>query len=721
MITTTPIPVFLFYLVNALGQSYYIDGNGLLQKSGLPAPLAFSPDGWQGIIIGWERNLQKFGLVRNFTLELGFVGDGALILEMLLDRGNPDEKVWLLVQKLELEVTDTDYAITHRFYYKGEIDYSTYNHVRRRVNINIMEGGRTKEIAANQSTTYNIPITDNPKKIRVKLDSLNFQLSQKYLIASDFVIEVDAAFPFVFAMPIAELQADGAPIYVAFFGQEMQTALTDNNVFSYVVNSQNYFCKVSESAPAPIDLNFQGSFKMQVVVKRTVTDYKMVLWQVAKNATPTTGLTQHVILSPFALPPFVEGEIYTLPINVPLTAQPGDRFFLTMDPNPAASPSTLSDFQFVTDSSFVVSFKNRNRDTFIYCLKPKDTFAALVEKISGDPSFAVSTLLDGSGICTTSGDAIRGLAGSFIKTTLQIFTDAWSIIKCAGIGVENGKIVLERRSHFLREDYVVDLGEIKDHADNVATDIMFNNVQYGYVDQNYSDVNGRYEVNSTQQRDSPVQRISKTLNLISQIRADFIGIALLQQNLDGKLTTDSNSDNDTFFLNVDLANPQNDDQGVYYKLKRVAYTSISGIPADFNVFNIEELTPRRIFKEWEPYFAGCFSGYTGKMRLTDFKKNKDLVTTGGPGGTFAEAEDVIIENMGTPLFTNRELAFTAVTKSSQVKQLNDNPWALFRYTKKGIPFKGFLLKGSVMSKTNEQQAFVLVSHKDNDLTLLQNE
>jgi hypothetical protein len=684
------IPIFLFYLVNSLGQSYYIDAAGNLQKSGIPRPINYSPDGWQEMTIGWERVIQKFGLIRNFSLTLGFLGDAALILEKLSYEKNPDERVWLLVQKVEVTLTDIDYAVEHKFYYKGEIDLSTVRHSRRKVLVNIMEGGRAQDIAANQSTTYTIPIADNARKIRVFMDG--FPLSCKFNCS----FYQDFAPKGIHLAPTAFLTGEGTQLSLAH-----ADSVTAVNVGAgYYGSSQDWFL---HGVDQPTVVRIRGQVRI------------LPLGDIPHNYSLGIRLSDgsSTVLVPFQT---INTPTKTFAFDVTFTIPAG------MDAYWEGNWEGDLDLAY-GESKFTVEFLNTYKSTFIYVLKPLDMYKELIRNMSGDEAFAVSSLLEASGICVTSGDAIRGLAKAAAKLSFKTYTDSWSVLKCAGIGVENGNIVLERRSHFLRDDLLVDLGEIKDRENSYAVDIMFNLLRYGYEDQRYQDVNGRFEFNCLFERSTPIKKVTKILELISQIRADPYGIEFTRINFDGKTTTDSGSDNDVFFLNVDLDNPQADADGTYYNLKRVAYTNIEGF-ADPSIgpemFNIEELTPDRILSEWKQYFAGCFAGYNGLLTITNVSKNRDLKTEGGPGGTFDEDADLDIANLGAALFGNWKHTFTAVCRSNLVKALTATPYAAFQFSEAGQSFKGFLMKGSIKSKTNQEQQFILLTHPDNDLTKFEN-
>jgi hypothetical protein len=687
LIAQISLPLFNFYLVNELGQSYYVDGNGLVKKSGLPRPLAFSPDGWEASTLGFERNLKKFGLVRAYSVTYGFVGDAAVILEYLYLTKNLDEKVWLLVQKLESEVTLTDYALVYKFYFKGEIDLSTYRKVRRKALANIMEGGRAKEIQANENTIYEMPLADDPDAITVLLDGIFLKEKHNFLITELQAIEFHT-------IPAYFISKEGQATGFVSFSQNYQ-------VFSGSPPENNY---LFITTAAILGIRIYG--KAKFLTEQGVPVYGIAL---------QTSLGREIVV--VKVLDTANGQAFDIDFDVTFDASAGEKFWLV-----GLYPATDIWSVNYSETNFSIEFASRFKETYIKFFKPMDLFKRITEKVSGSRDLCSSNLLTGSGLCVTSGDAARGLAGAKIKTSLSAFSTAYQVIKCAGLGVESSKIVIELISHFLDDFEVYDLGDmVRDLEYGPFVDEMFSLLRIGYNDFDYDDVNGRFEFNTLVERPSPMKRVAKTKDLICPYRADSYGLEFTRINLDGKTTTDSSTDNACFIANVDLSEVFNDvpDVGPYYKLKRAAYTTLTGVPFPASAFNIEELTPERIFEAWSSFIRSLFKGYEGqKISYGSAKKNRELETTGGPGGDYNEDVDHLIGAMPAPLFIPIKLKVTAVGGRDLIKRISANPAMAFSFNWNGGKLKGFLLKCAVLSKTNQEQEFIFLSHIDNDLNLL---
>ncbi len=717
MITTSSSPIFLFYLVNELGESYYVDNNNNVLKTARPTPIQYSPDGWEALSIGWERNLQKFGLVRNFSISLGFLGDGALILEYIFYRKRIDEKISLLVQKREVETTPTDYAITYRFHYKGEIDLSTFNGTRRRVQVNLMEGGRAQELKAFETTVFDIPVTADPEAIRVKMDGIRLRNEVKFLVTDG---TDPGSIPFYnYKNHLVDLPIVSSEVSIVG-GAKKVSRIQVGNHNRDIRATEGWFFKSTVDGDVTIAYKFtvQLQYNPSSPAINPAAYYKIVVRRI--DETNISDLQTELLDRPAG---GVIPGTYHLEGSFTFPVRKNDELYLFAFCNVegATGDAQIEAIYSGDDNLFSITFDYRYPTTYIKAFKPFDLYKRLGEKVTGSRDNVQSSLLEGSSLCITGGDAIRSIANAFIKTSIQSFNNTFTVLKCAGIGIEGGKIVLESRSHFLNDDIVIDLGEVKDVSTSPALEVMFNTIKAGYPDQKYDDVNGRYETNSLTEWQTIIKRIQKVLDLTSIYRADPFGIEFTRQNLSEKKTTDNSSDNDVFILNVDLANPQTDADGTYYNLKRSAYTSVTGVPDPGSMFNIEELTPKRILKAWDVWLRSCLWKYEGTdITETNAYKNKDLVTIGGPGGDYTESAPISVSALGPLLFKPVKLTVKASAPSSTIKVLQDTPRAVFRWTYQGSTYKGYLIKGAVRSKTNQEQEFIFLSHPDNDLTTLEN-
>lgn len=157
-----------------------------------------------------------------------------------------------------------------------------------------------------------------------------------------------------------------------------------------------------------------------------------------------------------------------------------------------------------------------------------------------------------------------------------------------------------------------------------------------------------------------------------------------------------------------------------YQLRRKTYASITGIPNDGTIFNIE-LSPRRCLENHLRWLRSSFDHldmYALQMTSTD--KNADLVTTDNSGNVISEKADILVSSMGEKVY------LPYITKSEFRSPLNmlelmtSNDGGVFQYLRTGLPFDGFVLDVKTTDYTLETQEFQLLCSANNDLTALIN-
>lgn len=719
MVALLPAPTFLFYLVNAAGESYYVDDNGMVQKRGLATPLVWTPDGWQEMSIGWERNMDKFGLIRNFSLTMGFPGDGAVILEYIFNRCNIDEKVYLFVQKLELEVTVDDFALTHRFYYRGAIDLSTYRRERLKVLVNIMEGGRSADLKANEKTDYDLALAEDPDAIRVKFDGMKLQNQALYALTNG----LPTADPFWnFKNHIVELEIIRKE--VDDIGTAKGTDRTQvQNLNTDIRGTGEYHFHATAAGVVDViwsGITLQIEYDPAAPGINPAAVVRVVVRRIDANNFSNFQLELLVTASGNGVP-----GVYNLAGNGQIAVNPGDELFLYCFCNVqgATGDAQLRFTWSGTEPIFKIDYLFQFPATFVKMLKPITAFKRLVGRVCGSEDYAVSELLSASEICITSGDGLRGIDGARWKGNLSPFFETFKILKFAGLGVEGENVVLEEFAHFFNDAVIIDLGEVKDIEISPAIEIMANTIKAGYPDPKVEDINGKLAFNAETKWSSPLKRVTRELDLQVPYIADPFYMESVRGKYFTQTTTDEQSDNETFIALVDLANPQVDADGTYYNLKRPAYTTIEGIPDPESAYNIDQLTPGRIIRTWKQWLRTIFWLFDGQtIKNEGSSKSNALKTTGGPGGDVEEKKDLIIgaADLGDPLFEPKKIKFLAPGAPVMVTVLRDTPSACLRFTRNGGQYKIFLLKAALASKTLAEQEFIGLSHITNDLKKLEN-
>ncbi len=769
---------WLYYLIDEEGRSFYIE-NGIVKSSAVPKPLSKTPSGWQDILIAWERDIEKRGILQEFSFPLGFVKDGAKIIRSVAYNGiafkkdGIETKLYLLIQKLHTYTTATTYRHIYKYFYKGLLDFSSFDDQNEYVKIKVSESKLHRNVKANLGTKVEIPI-DTDDYISVKMDGLSFAHTAKFFVV-DNITYSNTQYSF-FTPPVPHLGTDGQPLDIAFTNQNFEKV---PNPLTYPSESNNCFASVSAYAEHPLTLTLKGQIVYQVVFNNINSLF---------NVRFLTNKGQTIqIHSGGAL---VTDEIRTIPIDLNITLQPGEKLFLVFQLFSIVTGAIELSIKNLEGSELNITVENKFKTTSVKALTPDILYKRLVGKATDDENYALSTLLDNNkNIVITCGDAIRGLPGATIKTSLADFFTHCKVTYNAGMAIENDKLLIEETDHFYNVADPIPLGEVKKLKLRPAVDYLASIAKFGYEEQEYDDVNGKFEYNNTSSYTSPLTIVQKELELVNPYRADSYGIELTRQNLANKTTTDSSSDNDIFILSIqddstviegstsfssllkvvylfgqiskkDIFQPgvkfavtgsvannftftvvkavaavddnlaiqvaeEVTDEGPVgvtlnipgYKLRRDNYDLVEGIPYPDTAFNIEPLTPARLAQIHQKWTNSIYNSLAGKkLKFQTTPKNSLLKTVKG-AVTIKENADLPIHD--TPkYFLPWYFEFETKVPINLAEILEVNPNRCFSFIWSGKTYTGFLMKAGIAPNTNKSQVYRLLSSPENDLTTL---
>lgn len=530
------------------GGTVHVENDVVISNSARK-PLPNNPDGWDDMAIGWERNMDNYGIVRNFSLALGFVRDGAKILRKTFYTENVERKLALVITKLSLTLTNLKFAFNYVFLYRGDLDISTIQDAANKVTINIMEGGISALLKANEGTVYDTPFKNDPDAKDLYCDGIPLFQRVNYGIVDG----IHYTNPFRnIAIGMVELSTEGKSAEVVEFDQTFDeisgTIIT--GLDDYRHTSENYFIKNTGSTVVLATLKGRVYLRCNSIAWSIGAFTHNVYLLVCSND-DGAAIDRYTITEP------VIGQTYTIDLNLAtfLNGIVDQRyFFIFQTENGAAT----FDFEFMPDSTVYSSFISRFAPSYIKFFTLYDYYRKLVGKITGDPEDGVSSLLASNlNICITCGDAIRGfkdvngISSAVIKSKMTDLFTAANVQFNAGMGVEGNKITLEEKAHYYDFSNPIPLGEVKARPKNTfAKDLMANTFRIGMETQDYDDINGRDEFNNTYLFNSDITRVVKEFSLISPYRRDCYGFEYTRINFDGKVTTDSDSDNDVWLVNV---------------------------------------------------------------------------------------------------------------------------------------------------------------------------
>lgn len=703
---------FLYFLTDELGRSYYVE-NGIVKVSAQPRPLEYTPEGWMEILVQLIKNQKYFALDRGVTVPLDFVEDGAIIVKDAYYKKGGKAQLWLVMSKQELYYDGIEYGYSYKGVYRGALDFSEFNHTGPKVTISISEDGPVKYIKANENAIYEIDV-DVPEAMKIKMDGIRLRGTKRFVVIDPtYNHGIDGGVKEM--IPMQETNSEGYFFNIGFASSAGSITDADYDFIQGedLSTSDKWNGVISEADSVSYSIHFEG----KIMVERGTGAYASRVGFDIKLETSTGRLfTLGNISNDFG--PFDTAVPYSFSIDsAEITLFKDETFFIYQVPTAFQSTNR---WHYEEGAIFEYHTKDRYKTTYIKALPLLYVYKKLIEKVTGGRYQADSTLLDDNfNIPITCGDAIRGIAGAIIKTSLSKLFQAVNsgAIWTAGMGVIGGVIRIEKKDRWVDYSDPIDLGEVTNLSVKPAEDYIFNQLNIGYEPQDYDDVNGRQEFNNTSRYTGPETEVTKSLDLISPYRADSYGIEFTRINLEGKTTTDSSSDNDVSFIHVN-ATPINDPiEGIVYTLNRDLNAFATGLIEPESVFNIY-LSPSRCADRSGSFIHSCFYKMDGEFltwQTTD--KNADLATT---NPVVIEKSNKHIGSLAPALFTSNILEFEAPSPVNLLELHAASPGRAFKCRYLGIPLKGIAVKIGIRLGDYEVQTIQLLSAPDNDLEQLIN-
>lgn len=758
----------LFFFVEKDGRVRQIV-NGVTTSLTTKKPLPQAPIGSQEISIGWERSMELWGNIRNFSLPLGFVMDGGKMLRNDMYKFTVDRELWLLILRYVSEIDATHYKDYYKYLYKGQLDFSTFDDKQgdRVVEMSIMEGGIHKLLKSQAAVEFAIPFDDDA--VLIRMDGIALQRKANYRLVDGFEIDNTNYGDFWWA-PLSFISEEGSGAGIAFASQTIENI--NGLSFADKLLSSNWMAQAAPNLSNPIDLHIIGKISYQCTEQDVTNGLKMRFLRSGQN---TGNQNDYQLFFDVAI---VQGQIYTHDIDITIPLQPGERLYLEGFLGSTGADTKIS---FLADSKLVAEYERTADPTNIKAFTPYVFFKKLCAKMGIDSTLCESDILKICTILITCGDAIRGLDDSEIKTTWNDFFKAYSTYLMGGAGIVNGILRFEYFTFFFVMDSVraaTELGEAKDMNPKPATDLLFSSVKVGHAEQEVDDVNGKFDFNGYQIYTSPEKIVTRQLDLQSPYKAGPYEIEITRMNLEGKTTTGNSNDNDVFVIDgkaqntvmpttvsfvapnillTDLStiliegqkiqivgSASNDgiyniENAVYpivggvitlventiiteslvgvtiniltgpvYLLDRSAVVT-AGVPSPATIFNVR-LSPDRILSTWFPWIKSFLFNYDGEQLIFESaNRNKDLVADG-----LVQKRDIDIDAMGTPIARPFYIEFGTQVPNELIDSLETDPNRCFATNWERTRWTGFLWNAGIAPNSRAEQTYKLLMTAEND-------
>lgn len=520
--------------------------NGVVQSLNKKTHLPHSPMGWEEIGVIWERLLNRWGNIRNFAFPLKFPLEGGQILRNDFYKFNRDRRLFLLLMEFTSEVTTTHFKNYYKFFYKGELDFSTVkdNQGEETVEINIIEGGVQRALKAYENVEFDIPL--NEENILIEHDGIIIDNNFQSIVNNGDSLDGG----FYFKNHIIGLDMTSNEISAAGSAKStLRTQVSNSN--TNIRNTGQYTLKASVAG------SIEVIWKFKLIIEYTPSApginpaavFKVVVRSIDES---NIAVNQIELLSRTA----AEGipGVYHLQGTTSIPANIKDEFYLYAFCNVEGATGDTQIrciYEVEDDTIFKLIYQFRGATTYIPALLPEVLHRKLVGKITGNESDAVSVLLPTCSVALTSGDAIRGLKVSSLKISYANFFKAYDTYLLAGQGVENKKIVFEDRQHFFKTGNSTQLGVAKDFTVEDATDLIGSSIKIGHQEQTINNVNGKYDFCGYIIYKVPIESgAAGEIDLQSPFKAGPYEIETLRIDLEGKLTTDDLKDNTIYAIDA---------------------------------------------------------------------------------------------------------------------------------------------------------------------------
>jgi len=313
-----------------------------------------------------------------------------------------------------------------------------------------------------------------------------------------------------------------------------------------------------------------------------------------------------------------------------------------------------------------------------------------------------------------SGLNLRGLSLANINNPLAISFDKYfkSIKAWWNVGYtletidDFERIRFENYDFFFEDSVALDLSDRINKYDIVSEampEIAYLSLISGYNEFDYEEINGRGEYNSKNERSSIIATDSVFDN-VSAFRGDTKGITLqLERSVTSDGTKDEKEDNKTFMVKSQRSAELDED----WKAETDENITVDNNTSLFQEgsLNLYSTPTRNLIRNSNRITPAYQKMLSSKLRFQISGKLQTLETT-GEGYTVVENEDLIINNLNTPLY--KAIAHTVDVQFDfdDLEIIKANQGKLIRFTSE---LTGYLL--NLKKKNNEDKATIKIIEK----------
>ena len=615
---------------------------------------------WDDVEMSFKRG-DYDGVVRSFSTKFEFAnGAYSLLLKEYLSNYLNSSATLVFYTR------NNSWLLNEKF--RCALDYSTFSYNDTTCEINAVDNSLASLIKAKKGTQYEYPVKEIKESQPLDYDRLLMNSDIKWSIPSDAeepnVSHVMTAYPNAYyTIPfymLGQPEIATKDIVEVFDTAENRFESTESLFGEYL------FKNISDR---DLTIRIKVKFSVFITYQRPGVSFPIYirLSSYNENSKELKIYYQSATIQTF--------NTYTVDIDENLTISPGEmiNFNIALAKSDPIYQNFPVNFKFNSlDTPLNISFSERGKSVKIDCISPKVLLNRLLRSITdknnvtGEIATGVDERLDMAMIVPA--ESIRGLPNAKIYTSYTKFAN-WMSTEFGFVPV-----IGDEKVTFVHRDTLFQDTEIKDLQDstsdleyNVNAGLVYSGVKVGYDKQDYDSVNGRDEFRFTNEYTTGITLTDNVLELVSPYRADAYGMEFLAEKR-GEDTTDSDSDNDIFFVGASL-------DGEKYKLVRDGYT-ISGVISPSTMFNA--MYSQRFMIEANARYIGAFAN---ALEFTSSDGNSDVTING-----VSERSSIVL---GNKLFTVGELS----VKTGDLEIPSDLT-GYIRVEKNGHIYKGYVKSAS---------------------------
>ena len=767
---------FLFFITDAQGRSAYWE-NDAVKWSALPKPLQYSPDGWKDTEPGFTRSNKYFGINRQITTSYKFVEDGASIIRYLHYRAQSYEsKVYLIICKWNDE-TDI-----YEPYYRGEIDMvKIQDEPATGVSANLIEGDLLKLLNANDDTDFEIPL-DGPYLKQVQMEGISLRVKQPYQVLdidAQFLY-LNHVVPFIQLSgdgTAVNLFFNSQQDYEEQIGTDASFYVGSQNFL--LKHSENAITPLTVDVTGSIELTMVDSSvnaSSYVLYFHTATDDTYGARTTIANHSFTANGETHVFTlnEQVTLQPgqklFIAGRSLPGALTDPDLRMQFNKTsvrFEALDKYRNTLVKAVAPFDLYTQLLQKV-FAGANFTAISTLLQSQYAHLLLT---SGDAireldapvlKLSFARFFDNINKILFAGFGINGLNAILESRSTFYNADAVTLdvgeISELGITVAEDQLCNTVKVGYPNQDIEWLNGKFAFNNTNTYN-LPIVRVKKEY-DQQCSFLSDPYVIEGIRIKfDGQTTTDSKSDNnifilnteakeAIADVSVQWTGAPDFKFILTGQAAAISSFAVGDFFIlpagtdlagtySVATATAVSSDLHIVpverptitsttvttaisfpYQLRRVAYDSVAGVPDDAEIYNVEDLTPKRMLLKHAPYLRSLLHFQTlERIEFNTADRNKELVTELA-GTTISEKASVRVDTLGNPLFYPYIFSFKTRVPDTFMSIFNNaiNGHIAFRYN--GFQLYGFPIQLTAKPDLNEAQEWKLLASPMCDISVL---